>query len=219
MCGPLVALMGVKLRKDRGDGRAGAAAPAFASMLVYHGARIVAYAALGAIVGAAGSLVGAASGVTAVAAAVSLMLGVAIIVLGLGYVGLLPPVLQKRGGLWWDRAASWALRRPGESGVALLGGLNGLLPCGLVYGALLVAAGTGGAAWGALSMAVFGLATLPALVIIQTGAGALLGPRRRLWLVRAAGVLVLLIGVQLCLRGLATLGLVPSAQIGSLMLW
>jgi predicted tellurium resistance membrane protein TerC len=57
------------------------------------------------------------------------------------------------------------------------------------------------------------------LVIIQTGAAALLGPRRRAWLVRAAGVVVLLIGLQLVLRGLAAQGVVPSLYVGRLMLW
>ena len=229
MCGPLVALAGIKLR-ERGaagaDPAAGGAArtgraPLFVvgSTLVYHGARVGVYTALGAIVGTAGSLFGTASGITALAAAVSLVLGAAVITLGLGYVGLLPPILQERGANWWDKAASWALRRPGKSGAGLLGALNGLLPCGLVYGALLVSAGTGSAAGGALCMLVFGLATLPALVIIQTGAAALLEPGRRVWLVRAAGVIVLLIGIQLLLRGLAALGVVPSLYLGGLMLW
>jgi sulfite exporter TauE/SafE len=68
-------------------------------------------------------------------------------------------------------------------------------------------------------MLIFGLATLPPLVIIQTGAATFLGPGRRVWLVRAAGVIVLLVGIQLVLRGLATLGVVPSLSLGRLMLW
>ena len=248
MCGPLVALVGIKLR-ERGAGAhpaAGGAAVAGAipsggaavaaatgdvarsgrgslsvvgSTLVYHGARVGVYTVLGAIVGTAGSLFGAASGITTLAAAVSLVLGAAVITLGLGYVGLLPPILQERGAGWWDRAASWALRRPGRSGAGLLGALNGLLPCGLVYGALLVSAGTGSTAGGALCMLIFGLATLPALVIIQTGAATFLGPGRRVWLMRAAGIIVLLIGIQLVLRGLAALGVLPSLYLGRLMLW
>jgi small neutral amino acid transporter SnatA (MarC family) len=50
------------------------------------------------------------------------------------------------------------------------------------------------------------------------GAG-LLTAARRARLVRVAGILVVLIGVQLCLRGLANLGVVPSAHMGGLMLW
>ena len=45
-----------------------------------------------------------------------------------------------------------------------LGLVLGLLPCGLVYGALAAAAGTGGMLDGALAMAAFGAGTVPALV-------------------------------------------------------
>jgi sulfite exporter TauE/SafE len=203
---------------EPGVGAVRVAAAMLSSTLAYHGARVAVYAALGAVVGAAGSLLGAANGVTTLGAAVSLILGVGVLALGLGYAGLLPGVARTHGAHLWAKTASWALRRPGLSGAGLLGALNGLLPCGLVYSALLVSAGTGNAAGGALSMLVFGIATLPALVVIHTGAGAL-GPTRRVWLLRAAGVVVALIGIQLCLRSLATLGVVPSVHLGRLMLW
>lgn len=243
MCGPLVALAGIRLREQRTartaagrDGAvpgqdaaeqapvvpctAGRAVPHFLVVptLVYHGARIAVYAALGAVVGAAGSLLGLAGRVTTLGAVVGIVLGLAVLAMGLGYAGLLPGIARERGTRWWGRTAGWALRRPGPSGAALLGALNGLLPCGLVYGALLVSASTGSAAGGALCMVVFGVATFPALAIVQTGIGAL-NPTRRLWLMRAAGVVVLLIGIQLCLRGLATLEVVPSVHLGGLMLW
>jgi sulfite exporter TauE/SafE len=42
----------------------------------------------------------------------------------------------------------------------------GLLPCGLLYGALAAAAGTASAAGGALAMAAFALGTVPALIAV-----------------------------------------------------
>lgn len=232
MCGPLVALAGIRLREQRTaralSGRgvaeqmpaARGAVPRFlvAPTLIYHGARIAVYSALGAVVGAAGSLLGLAGRVTTLGAVVGIVMGLAVLAMGLGYAGLLPGITRENGARWWGRTAGWALRRPGLSGAALLGALNGLLPCGLVYGALLVSAGTGSAAGGALCMVVFGVATFPALAIVQTGVGAF-GPTRRLWLMRGAGVVVVLIGIQLCLRGLATLGVAPSVHLGGLMLW
>jgi sulfite exporter TauE/SafE len=218
MCGPLVALAGIRLREQRTATRR--AAPRFLVVptLVYHAARVAVYAALGAVVGAAGSLLGLAERVTTLGAIVGIVLGLAVLAMGLGYAGLLPGVARDHAARWWGRTAGWALRRPGLSGAALLGALNGLLPCGLVYGALLVAASTGSATGGALCMVVFGVATFPALAIVQTGVGSL-DPARRLWLMRAAGVVVVLIGIQLCLRGLATLGVAPSVHLGRLMLW
>jgi sulfite exporter TauE/SafE len=236
MCGPLVALAGIRLREQRTarslSGRAtGEQAPAVrpatrravphflvVPTLIYHAARVAVYAALGAVVGAAGSLLGLATRVTTLGAVVGIVLGLAVLAMGLGYAGLLPGIARERATRWWGRTAGWALRRPGLSGAALLGALNGLLPCGLVYGALLVAASTGSAGGGALCMLVFGVATFPALAIVQTGVGSL-DPTRRLWLMRAAGVVVVLIGIQLCLRGLATLGVAPSVHLGGLMLW
>jgi uncharacterized protein len=232
MCGPLVALAGIRLREQsearaQSEQSAAAQAPAgrraisrfvVVPTLVYHGARIAVYAALGAIVGAVGSLLGLAGSVTTVGAIVGIVLGLAVLAMGLGYAGFLPGFARERGARWWGKVAGWALRRPGPAGAAVLGALNGLLPCGLVYGALLVAASTGSAPGGALCMLVFGAATLPALAIVQTG-GAALRPSRRLWFLRVAGVIVVLVGIQLCLRGLATLGFVPSVHVGGLMLW
>jgi sulfite exporter TauE/SafE len=113
---------------------------------------------------------------------------------------------------------SWAFRQGSSTRVLALGALNGLLPCGLVYSALLVAASTGGPLTGAAGMAVFGLGTLPALLIMGVGAGALSARVRQVF-ARVAGVLIMLVGVQLVLRGLAGWGVVPHVHLGRLMLW
>ena len=222
MCGPLVALAAIKLAPEphRADGGGPARRDAVvASTLAYHAARVAVYAALGAISGAVGSLLGLAGGLSTVGAAVSIVLGVG--------------GARRRGGLCRAPApsrptatarAGGRVPPPGRSGgpgsrrAFLLGALNGLLPCGLVYGALLVAAGTGTPGGGALAMLVFGVATLPALVIIQAGASLFAG-RRRTWLMRVAAFVMFLAGIQLCLRGLASLGVVPSVHLGGLMLW
>jgi uncharacterized protein len=121
-------------------------------------------------------------------------------------------------GAWLEGAMSRALQQSGHGGVMLLGALNGLLPCGLVYSALLVTATTGGPLPGALGMVVFGLGTLPALLIVGMGAGAL-SPRVRQTLGRVAGVVIVLVGIQLILRGLAALGVVPPLRLGGLVFW
>lgn len=229
MCGPLVAMMGIRFAELRaGAGGAGVSGPCIAAptgrsmpvaaTLIYHACRIAVYVVMGAIVGAAASFFGLAGDMTTLGAAIGIAIGLAVLVLGLGYAGLLPAVARASGARWWNRATTRALRLPGHSGAALLGAINGILPCGLVYGALLVGAGTG-SPWGsALAMLVFGLATFPAMAIVQSGIGFLGSPRRR-WLMRAVGVIVFLVGLQLCLRGLAGLGVVRSVNIGRFMLW
>lgn len=65
---------------------------------------------------------------------------------------------------WVNKAFSKALGKKASWGWFLGGLLNGLLPCGLVYGALLASLGTG-SLFGTVSfMFGFGLATAPALI-------------------------------------------------------
>jgi sulfite exporter TauE/SafE len=113
---------------------------------------------------------------------------------------------------------SQALRRGGMGGVMLLGALNGLLPCGLVYGALLVAASLGGPLQGMVGMLFFGLATIPALFLVAMGSG-MLNVDLRQSMSRVAGFLIVLVGVQLILRGFSGLQVIAHFHVGKLMIW
>jgi sulfite exporter TauE/SafE len=93
------------------------------------------------------------------------------------------------------RSFAGLLRTPGL-GVAFIAGLlNGLIPCGLVYAYLALAISTGTLVHGLLTMAVFGLGTLPVMVILGCGSSLLsLHSRRRLfqiaaWCIVLTGVL------------------------------
>mgnify|MGYP003943965821 CR=1 FL=1 len=210
MCGPLVLMVGARL-----GSQGTRSAP---HHLVYHGARIAVYALLGAVVGTASSLLGFGGHLGRLAGVVSLILGLGVILFGLGYLGWLP-----RGGLdlagdWVTRGMNWALQRGRTGGVLLLGGLNGLLPCGLVYSSLLVTASSGGPLPGALGMLAFGMGTIPALLVIGLGAGTLRA-RARQAMARLAGALIVLAGLQLALRGGAALGIVPHGRVLGVMIW
>jgi len=74
-----------------------------------------------------------------------------------------------------------------------LGLLFGLIPCGLVYAPLTVAAVSGTPGLGAATMAALGLGTLPVLVLVGTASSALSG-RLRSFMLRLAGVTVALMG-------------------------
>jgi sulfite exporter TauE/SafE len=85
---------------------------------------------------------------------------------------------------------------------AMLGLLNGILPCGLVYVASAGAASTGGVLSGIAYMATFGLGTLPLMLAI--GLSGKLAPRAfRLKLQKAVPVSVILVASLLILRGLS----------------
>jgi sulfite exporter TauE/SafE len=88
----------------------------------------------------------------------------------------------------------------------------------MVYGALMVAAATGNILSSAEGMLFFGLGTLPALLLVSLGSG-LLGLRFRQTITRIAGIFMILIGIQLVLRGVAAFGWISHLHMGKLMLW
>jgi sulfite exporter TauE/SafE len=88
------------------------------------------------------------------------------------------------------------LRRRSLVSVGLLGLLNGLLPCGLVYVAAAGATATGNVLTGALYMAAFGAGTLPMMLVIGLG-GKLVPFSLRLKLRAAIPISVFLLGALL----------------------
>jgi len=192
--------------------------PALLNFTLYHAARISVYILLGALIGAIGSLLGLSQQLNTLGGIVSLILGIAILLLGAGYLGWLKAFPLEGAARWWNAALSRALKQGGWLGVVLLGALNGLLPCGLVYSALLLVASTGTVAGGALGMAIFGLGTFPALLALDFGAGAL-SVRFRQGMMKLAGTLMLLVGLQLALRGGAALHLWSHLHWGGVALW
>lgn len=78
---------------------------------------------------------------------------------------------------------------------ALYGAVWGWLPCGLVYSMLLSAPARGGAAAGALYMALFGLGTLPVMLATGLFAGRLYRFAGDARLQAAAGLTVVLLGL------------------------
>lgn len=210
MCGPLNLMVAAQIRKNE--------LPVQQSFILYHTARIAVYTLLGGVVGVLGTLLGLSRQLTMFSGAVSLGLGVAIIFLGAGYLGWFQPFRLEGNASWWNTRLTQALKKGGQRGVLALGALNGLLPCGLVYSALLLAASSGGTWSGALGMAVFGLGTFPALLILDFGAGSL-GVRFRQFMLHLAGGLMLLVGLQLVLRGGATLHFWAHLHWNGMALW
>jgi sulfite exporter TauE/SafE len=210
MCGPLNLMVAAQMRKND--------LPALPNFSLYHAARVLMYILLGALVGALGSLLGLGRQLTTLGGVISLLLGIAILLLGAGYLGWLRAFPLEGASRWWNTALSRALKQGGWRGVILLGALNGLLPCGLVYSALLLATSTGGAWQGALGMAFFGLGTFPVLLALDMGAGALKASFRQR-MMKLVGALMLLVGLQLVLRGGAALHFWSHLHWGGIALW
>jgi sulfite exporter TauE/SafE len=83
----------------------------------------------------------------------------------------------------------------------ILGMINGLLPCGLVYFFAVTAASTGSAIYGALVMLIFGISTIPALFSLGFFVGLYKNSSLRDLIMKTASITVILFGVYTIKNG------------------
>jgi sulfite exporter TauE/SafE len=183
MCGPLVVAF---------PGRARGIRP----HLWYHAGRIGTYTCLGVLLGALGGAIGQLGAVARLQVALSAFAALFLLLLGLARLGLLPEPGALRVP---NRALAKGLARAqqlasnaGPIGMLPLGVINGLLPCGLSYAALARALPAGGPLQGGLCVAVFGLGTLPGLLLFGTAAAGLLRRHRAVADVLAGAIMIAL---------------------------
>ena len=215
MCGPLVTAFSLTQREG---------APGtwhlLPRLLVYHAGRIGGYVLIGAAFGAVGSVANLGQS-RHLQGVFSLALGVLMLLLGLGLLGWLPTRAWVEGGplqrLVSDRLGRW-LRAAGWGRRWLFGLANGLLPCGPVYAVALKAAAVRQVTTGAAAMAAFGLGTVPVLLLLGLGVTRLSLAWRRFFN-RLGAVLVLVMAVQLVLRGTAALGWTGHLRWGEVVFW
>jgi hypothetical protein len=188
MCGPLMLAL-----------PATGSRPAFflAGRLAYQAGRVFTYCMLGLAAGLAGR--------TLLLAGAQRWLSIALglVILG-GFflsrkVSVAAPVVSLVGRL--KRAMSAQLQRRTFRSLVLLGALNGLLPCGLVYVALAGALAQGGLSSSLVYMAFFGLGTMPTMLAIGLS-GRMFPVAWRMKLRGAIPAGVCLVAGLLILRGL-----------------
>lgn len=189
MCGPLMLALPVP---PGGPGRF------LAGRIIYQLGRIATYCLLGIVAG----LVGKSIYIAGFQGWLSIALGLAILLgfLASKRISLSAPVVRLVSKL--KTAMSAQLWRRGIRSLALLGMLNGLLPCGLVYVAVAGAVARGNITGGILYMALFGLGTMPMMLGISL-TGKLFPPQLRLKLRSAIPVGVYVLAGLLILRGLS----------------
>jgi hypothetical protein len=199
MCGPLVLTLGSS---------APSAAANLRRQLAYSVGRIFTYSVLGGIVGYGGARLSA-----AVPRAVNLPATLAIVAgVFLLYQGLVAAgVLRKRavaGGQQCLAHGMFAtvLSAPGYQAALVAGVFTGLLPCGLLYGMLALAATTQSLWLGMAVMATFAAGTAPIMVLTGWG-GSLLSWVRRRQLLRVAAWCLVVTGAITVARGVGYLQL------------
>lgn len=167
-----------------------------AAALPYHAGRATTYAGLGAAAAAVAGHVGALPGLrwlSAALLALAALFFLAYAVRGLGIWGGGTAGGDGRLGRWWAARVT-AVARPlfadpvGWRGYGL-GLALGFIPCGLLYGALAVAAASGSAVAGAAGMLAFAGGTVPALLAVAL-AGHVAGLAWRGAVARAAPLLM-----------------------------
>lgn len=191
MCGPLALALPIPQTHLAGK---------FWGTLLYQLGRVTTYTGLGLLLGLIGktfNLLGLQQG---------LSIGLGLLLLGMLLLPKIMPSIQHPRLLEeWGNVVRKALGKQiahrHHFSLLIIGMLNGLLPCGLVYMAAATATATGSPESSALFMAGFGMGTLPAMWFISFFGHALTGAFR-LQLKKWQPILMTLMACLLIVRGL-----------------
>ena len=193
MCGPLVLALPMAQKTNLEK---------WGVLFLYHFGKISSYSMLGVLFGLFGSQLP----LFGVQENISIFIGILMLIY-VGYVFVLKPK-QKLGFLQFNLLYSSITKQLGmlfklnnKLAFYLIGFLNGLLPCGMVYLALTSAFATQNVFYGGWLMAFFGLGTVPALMMVALG-GQYFGIKFRQQLQSLLPVFIFSMGVLLILRGL-----------------
>ncbi len=170
--------------------------------LLYSLGRITTYATLGAVFGAVGGVAmanGYATGIFTIVAGVFMILAGLSLIGKIKFLTLLEHSFSGSG--WYQRAFRYILRDRSLYSFYLLGLLNGLLPCGLVYFFAVDAASTGSPLWGAFVMMIFGISTIPALMGLGLFTSLFTKSSLRQVMINLASVVVVIYGLYTVYRG------------------
>lgn len=168
--------------------------------LQYNGGRIITYTILGAIVGSIGLTINT----MGVLQWLSIIAGIGLILYAWRkyfsnlFSGKLPTFgIQS----FLNKELGKVIKSNSPFKLVLLGGLNGLLPCGMVFAALLNAILTGEILGSALAMAAFGIGTLPAMMAVTFMANKI-NSNVRQKMNKAVPYLLTIVGILVVLRGM-----------------
>jgi len=175
----------------------------WSGLFIYQLGRVTTYALLGLLVGSSGVALNAFGG-DLLQRVFALLAGSLMIIFALNLAGWLPDPLR--------HFSTWASRKTGLAKLArrasdqaragnwyTLGLANGLLPCGLVYAALSLALAAGNAHTATLMMAVFGLGTMPAMMLMPSALHKMT-PSLRTSAMRLAAIMIAAMGIITLLR-------------------
>jgi len=172
------------------------------SHLAYNFGRVATYTILGAIFGALGQVIAFTPTTKGI---LFLITGVLMILAGLSLIGNIKFLNSAEWSVskysWYQNAFRKLIVSKSYGSFFLLGMLNGIIPCGLVYSFAIFAASTATPLGGALVMATFGLATIPALFFLGFITKFLQKGNLRGTMMKLASLLVIVYGVFTLTKG------------------
>ena len=192
MCGPIAFMLPVDRTNHFKSGMQSS---------IYHGARILAYGLMGALLGLIGSginLFGAQQKLSIAIGALMILL-VVIPFNKFAKVKLTAPLY--RAVAYLKSALGASFQKKTTDAFLTIGFLNGFLPCGLVYMALLGATAMGSSSGGFLYMVLFGIGTIP-LMTFAIYFGNVIKSSMKERIRRLIPVFVVIIGMLFILRGM-----------------
>ena len=163
---------------------------------LYNIGRVCSYTLLGALFGYFGSL----WDVTPLSRAILFAIaGVLMVLMGLSFAGKLKflsrieyPISKHN---WFKKVFTSQLNSVSPKSFFMLGMLNGLVPCGLVYTMLVTATTTESFVLGAMVMFIFGIFTIPTLFSFAFIIGLFSQNRFRQTMIQLASITIILFGL------------------------
>jgi len=170
--------------------------------LAYNFGRVTTYTILGAMFG----LLGRAIAFTPTTKGILFLLtGTLMILAGLSLIGgikfLNSAEWSVSSNKWYQNMFRKLISSKTLNSFFMLGMLNGIIPCGLVYSFAIFAASTANPLWGAIVMATFGLATIPALFFLGSVTKFLQKGTLRGTMMKLASLLVIFYGLFTIYKG------------------
>lgn len=172
------------------------------SHIIYSLGRVTTYTVMGAIFGAIGGVVsfnGTAISIMTIIAGIFMVLAGLSIMGRLKFLTRVEHAFSKSG--WYQDIFRSVLRSRSLYSFYILGLLNGLLPCGLVYFFAVTAASTGSPLWGAVVMFIFGISTIPSLFALGFFSSIFTKNHLRKIMMNLASVVVIAYGFYTIYRG------------------
>ncbi|MDA8082502.1 MAG: sulfite exporter TauE/SafE family protein [Nitrospiraceae bacterium] len=206
MCGPVVSSYYLYSEPQGASPRS--TARQISSLILFNAGRISTYSFIGALAGLTGSFVNTAGRLAGLQNIISVIAGAFMIWMGLGIVGIFRTGsrLEQRGGLILKGVGA-VIEGEGMWRFYPVGLLLGLLPCGLSYSVFIGAAGSGGMLQGMVFSLLFGLGTVPAMLLV--GSISLVAGRKVRGLIyRAGGIAVIALGILFVIRGIRAIAAV-----------